>query len=224
MTYKKNSGTSLLELMIALLITAIIINSAYQLYRYTTKSASREKEKAELQNEIINACNIMEKDIRMAGCSIPGNGINATSAPNETLFIFTNRERFKTKLASIAQPGHDRIVVVSDSGFLCGKWIFIPFGSSFVKRQIVAVKTNPAGNDTIVLDLTIGVGPISVGTDVFPADRIIYTIYKTSSGSKLLKIKNNQTFTIGKKIDSLRIVPRNMKGNIVSLSNIDSVA
>lgn len=221
---KNSQGTTLLELMIGLLLTAIIINSAYQLYRYVTMSASREKVKAELQQEIINVCNIVEKDIRMAGCSIPGNGIDITFTPQETLFIFTNSERFKTTLAVIAQPAHDKIIVTNDSGFSAEKWIFIPQGTSFIKRRIVSVKTNLTGNDTILLSQPLGIGPLNVGTEIFPADRIAYTFVKNGNNLVFVKIKNSLNFTIGTKIDSLRIVPKDSNGNIVSGSNLETVA
>ncbi|MBN1306809.1 MAG: hypothetical protein JXA18_02755, partial [Chitinispirillaceae bacterium] len=101
-------GATLLELMMALFIGWLVIAGTYRAYRYFTVSSTREKQKAELQRDIITVSNIIERDIRMAGCGLPGNGVSTHLVDEENghLSCYTNEQRVETALTDIAQPAH----------------------------------------------------------------------------------------------------------------------
>jgi|GEM_PF-1825110 len=214
------AGTTLLELVMGLVITSILVTGIYQVYRNVTTSASREKEKAELQRDIISVSNIIERDVRMAGCALPGNGLSAHCYNNasDSFSLYLSETGLHTSLTTPAQPAHANLLIDDATGFSenGGVCIAAP-GVDTIYRQISHVGLYAASPDTLFLNEALNTAlPFDVAsTRVYPADRIDYRFSVTAGVKKFERRRNGQGPGIGPKLDSLDIVLKNSAGNPV---------
>jgi type II secretory pathway pseudopilin PulG len=212
------SGTTLLELVIALFISSVLIAGAFKAYQYTMASAGREKEKSELQSDLITFSNIIEKDIRMAGCGLPGNGLKADlSVPSLT--IFTNEAGHETTLDSIVQPAHSRAFVADASGFTTRGGICLAAdGIDTIYRSVSRVGINSMGSDTVYFDESANTSyPFPVtDTHVYPTMCLRYTV--SGAPPKVYRSRNSQVVPIGGGIDSVYVTARDNSGASVGAS------
>ncbi|MBN1760766.1 MAG: hypothetical protein JW863_20725 [Chitinispirillaceae bacterium] len=208
------SGTTLLELIIGLLITSILVAGAFQAYRYTMDSANREKKKAELQGDIITFSNIIEKDIRMAGCGMPGNGLYADYSVPE-LMIFTNENGDETTLSRVVQPIHAEAIVEDGSAFVVRGGICIAAdGVDTIYRKVTGIGMYDLGPDTVYFSPAANTSTLMpAGSKVYPAMCFRYTVSGTLPDRKILRSRNSQTVPIGGIIDSIRVTLKDEDGS-----------
>lgn len=220
-------GTSLLELLIALSMSTIVIAGVYQVYNFVTVSTLREKQKAELQRDIITVSSQIERDIRSAGSYLPGNGVTAIleNEGNDRLSMYINETRRETVLSAIAQPvsWYIRVPDTVGYGFTVGGSVCIAAtGIDTIYRRITRIGMCSSGPDTLHLSMWLISGPFPAGSRVFPAIRIRYQITPTPT-PKLSRVRNLDTINIGGLLDSLNVIPKNVAGNPVG-NNIDQAA
>lgn len=219
---KKKSGYSILELTIAMMVGSILVSSAFQTHRYFMRSISRENEKAQLQRDIAAIANFLEKDIRMSGLGLPGNGFKlvlSTSASDE-IQIFLNPEHLKTNLSADASTGADRILV-DDGGIIQDeRWICIQSHDTTF-REILRVGIDVAGVDTFFLASNLDNTYPASNTTIYPARRIAY--YVQNVPQKALYRKTNSTAVrLSELLDTLNCVPKDKSGTPLSGSQIAS--
>jgi hypothetical protein len=179
-------------------------------------SADREKQKGEMLRSIVTVSNIIERDIRMAGCGLPGNGMRAilNDGTNDQLLVFTNENRVRTVLIVAAQLSDYDLYIADTTGFKNDGWICLE-GPDTIYREIAAIK-NTAGINIIELAMPVGVvGPFTVGTKVHAATRISYTI--ASNPKPVLKRKlNDMSIDLGAKLQKIAVIPKNGAGSVVA--------
>lgn len=210
-------GTSLVELAVGMFIGAIVVSSAYKMYQYVTVSANRENAKARLQHDITTMSNFMERDIRMAGLGLPGNGINATlqDTASDDLRIFQNELREETTLTDTAQPADRKILVVTAMHAITGGWICLA-GPDTIYREIERIGKKTGGPDTIHLIASVVSGPFyPTATRVLPAQRIEYHV-KTSPKTQLSRSWGGADVALGQHLDSLNIIPKDKLGTPIA--------
>ena len=210
---------SLVEVIIAVVITSILVAGAYKLYQYTMTSANRERDKAQLQGSIITLTNIIEKDIRMAGCGLPGNGlqVNLHDNASDSLRLFTNESGRETKLTMALDPTLTRAIVDDATGFAIeGGICFAAPGVDTVYRNIIRVGIQGAGNDTVDFDAATNTTlSFPVNAPVYPAVCIRYTVSGTGSARVISRARNNAVSPLGTDLDSINLVPKDALGTPV---------
>jgi prepilin-type N-terminal cleavage/methylation domain-containing protein len=119
------SGVTLIELIIGLTIGSLVVAGMYQSYIRFTRGNLTERQSLEIQNHIAAASGVIEKDIRMAGYRLPGNGLGAiiTTGPNCALRLFTNDLERQSALAGDAPAGNTIVRVLDGAGVEAGQWI-----------------------------------------------------------------------------------------------------
>ena len=219
--FGNSAGTSLVELTIAIFVGSIMITGAYQAHRFFTASSTRERQKAELQCNIISVSNIIERDIRMAGCGLPGNGVSTYLVDEESchLTCFTNEMHLQSSLTDVAQPADMHIVVDTAEGFLVGGYACLGGPPDTCYRRIIHIGTAdpPSGPDTLHLSRTVYHGPYDIDTPVYPAITLTYTVTNNPTPS-IQRMKNGAPFALGGKLDSIRIELKDDAGNPVGAS------
>ncbi len=213
------AGTTLVELIMVLTVSSIITMTGYKAYNFFNRSTAREKQKAELQQDIITVSSIIEKDIRMAGCGLPGNGVDAvlSDTSSDQLSLFINENRRETALADTANP-QDRAVIIGDAtDFRAGGWVCLSSsGTDTLYREIKRIGEANPGADTLELFQTVGsANPLYGGTKVFPASKITYTV-ASDSVFELKRLRNGKTLSLGRKLDSLHIVGKTFDGTPIA--------
>lgn len=84
-----DSGFTLIELMLAMLLSVFVLGAIYSVYLNHQKSSTVQNQTAELQQNIRAALYIIERETRMAGYDPTGNaGAGITIATNDN-FVFT---------------------------------------------------------------------------------------------------------------------------------------
>jgi prepilin-type N-terminal cleavage/methylation domain-containing protein len=77
---KSERGFTLVELLIALLITAVILGGAVQLFQQSLQTTDLTVRRSEVQTEVRAALNQLERDLGQAGTGVPLGGIPIPSA------------------------------------------------------------------------------------------------------------------------------------------------
>lgn len=214
------AGTTLIELVVGLVITSILVTGIYQVFRNVTASASRERQKAELQRDIISVSNIIERDVRMAGCALPGNGLIAhcSDTASDRFSLYLSESGLRTSLFAQAEPSHTTLLIDDATGFTeNGGVCLAAFGIDTIYKEINHLGIDAAGPDTLILNESLNTAqPFGVAsTRVYPADRIDYRFSVTAGVKKFERRKNGQNLNIGPKLDSLNIMLKNSAGNPV---------
>lgn len=212
------SGLTLLELVVAMSLSTVIISGAYKAHISFSKAASRENDKAVLQRDLMSACDMIEKDIRMAGLGLPGNGVDLqlSDTISDELTIFVNKVHLRTTLYSNALYTDTKILVNRPGTASWGKWVCLESGN-IVFKEISRVGLSLSGNpDTIYLAAPLNAGPFPQNSFVYSADRISYFI-ENKAEKVLCRRFNGRDSEISTVIDSFSIVPKDNNG--VSLSS-----
>jgi type II secretory pathway pseudopilin PulG len=102
-----SGGFSLLELLIAMVITMALMTAASTLLANALRVRSRENQKSDALADVQRALNIMSREIANAGFNLTNNGIvDADSGPNR-LRIRANLSRFETNDETVQDPNED---------------------------------------------------------------------------------------------------------------------
>ncbi|HEX3020359.1 MAG TPA: hypothetical protein VHP36_08645, partial [Chitinispirillaceae bacterium] len=202
--------------------SAAVISAGYKAQISFSKAAYRENDKSLLQRDLMTICDMLEKDIRMAGLALPGNGIDLTlsDSTSDQLAMFVNKNQLRAKLNSTVSYSDTKILIEHTGMTGWGKWVCLEAGTVVFKeidRVGVSSSSNP---DTIYLTAPLNAGPYTVAsTNLYSADRIGYRI-KKGTENVLLKRINNKDIGISGLVDSLAIIPKDKSG--VPISSGDS--
>jgi len=212
-------GTSMLELVIALFISSIVITGVYRIARSVFVSADREKQKAEMIRSIMTVSNVIERDIRMAGCGLPGNGMRVAlgQGNNDYLMLYTNEQRIQSELTTSATYSANELYVTDATGFRNEDWVCLE-GSDTVYREIESITLSSNSPDRINLNGTVGVSvPYAVGTRVYAASRIVYEVVQ-SPEPVLRRKKNDLVIDLGAKLQKISVIPKKASGTVVAFA------
>ena len=112
---KKSKGVTLIELLIALVISAILVAGIYRTFIHQQKTYATREQVADMQQNVRVAINRMIREIRMAGFGGKNENLNGN---NDIITVFGNVNGFANIINpenSVVEDGitHDRITVVS---------------------------------------------------------------------------------------------------------------
>jgi len=102
---KASSGFSLLELLIAMVITMALMTAASTLLAQALRVRSRENQKSDALADVQRALNIMSREIANTGFNMTGNGIVAADSGTSSVRIRSNLNRYDTSASSASRDG-----------------------------------------------------------------------------------------------------------------------
>jgi Tfp pilus assembly protein PilE len=217
-TFRSIRGTTLVELIVGMLITSCIVYAVYKAWHYFDVQTNREKYKAELQRDMITVANFIERDIRMAGYGLPGNGIHFIpgTASSDQLALYNNEAGTSTALAQDAQPV-DSIVYVNDGSiFTAGASVCLSGTTDTIYRNIAIIGIDPSGDDSLILTERLNtVDPLWASSVAYPALRVRYELCVADTVFTFKRFNNGMGVAIGGKLDSLEVKPKDDDGNII---------
>lgn len=79
---KKNSGFTLIEIMVAMAVSMIVLGAAVMMFRDSTKANNNVTQKADMSDNIRAGLNLIVQDLIQAGTGIPTGGISIPNTPN----------------------------------------------------------------------------------------------------------------------------------------------
>jgi len=111
---KKNAGFSLLELLIAMVITMALMTAASTLLANALRVRSRENQKSDALADTQRALNIMSREIANSGFNMTGNGIVAADSSLNEIRVRSNLNRYDYDVSvtddsrnNVEDPGED---------------------------------------------------------------------------------------------------------------------
>src|SRR5690349_11514631 len=100
---KASDGFSLLELLIAMVITMALMTAATTLLAQALRIRSRENQKSDALADAQRALNIMSREIANTGFNMTGNGIVAADSGANGLRIRSNLNRYDTSASAASR-------------------------------------------------------------------------------------------------------------------------
>ncbi|MDQ1707723.1 MAG: hypothetical protein QOJ88_934 [Pyrinomonadaceae bacterium] len=102
---KNQNGFSLLELIIAMVITLVVMGAATSLIASAFRVRSRENQKSDALADVQRGLNIMSREIANAGFNLNGNGIVAADSNLTAIRVRSNLNKFDTSVSLNARNG-----------------------------------------------------------------------------------------------------------------------
>ncbi len=185
---KKDSGVTLIELMVVLVIAVILVGGVYSLFMAQHRSYAVQDQVAGAQQDARAALDIMARDIRMAGSLVGSEGFSINGAqyavtPNNTaggtdsIIVAYAVEEFIS--------GGDPVTVMSVNGkqvtlsknaysfFDTDKKKYVAFEGA---NQVYQIDPSSSISETITLTETPPLYIANVGTKVLRAKSITYSV------------------------------------------------
>jgi len=83
--YKRNSGFSLLELMVAMALGLIILGAATQMFTAGMKTSTLVSNRSNMQQDLRAALDLVAKDVSMAGAGLPPGGLQLPTGAGSSI-------------------------------------------------------------------------------------------------------------------------------------------
>lgn len=209
------SGMTIMDLITGMVVGSIVITGAFQMQGAFVKNNVAVKSESILYEQLARANQILEKDIRMAGYNLPGNGmIPDLSVANENVLkIFINENNLHTTLADDASSGAVKIKITSDAGVSVGQWICLSDGDDDIAYyEISHVGHNELGTDTVTITTSLDDTWGAAGTQVYFADAYTYSLELDGATMALVRRTYNRAYAISSDIDAINVIPKDSEG------------
>ena len=137
MSSSNNNGFSLLELLIAMVITMALMTAASTLLANALRVRSRENQKSDALADTQRALNVMSREIANAGFNLTGNGIVAADSGQSSIRIRSNLDRYEVDDPSTSALSRDSIMTESED---------IKYFINEAEETMYLVRHDPYGN------------------------------------------------------------------------------
>lgn len=185
----KNEGFSLLELLVAMFLGALVVTAVYSLFVMQNKSFINQNVVSDMQQNVRMTMNILSSEFRMAGFGFSINGdykttsgattyaltpTNSTSGPDSVNLQYGINPTVLT--GALASSDTSPMSVSSISGFAQNDFVIVSDGQNASRLQISA---SPSGNTipfTIVSPSSFPNGGFGVGSRVYKLREVEYRV------------------------------------------------
>lgn len=139
---KNAGGFSLLELLIAMVITMALMTAATTLLASAFRVRSRENQKSDALADTQRALNIMSREISNTGFNLTNNGIVGADSGLNSIRIRSNLNRYEVDDPSVSQASRDGVIDKSED---------IKYFLNEAEETKYLVRHDPLGNGSTVL-------------------------------------------------------------------------
>ncbi len=224
-TIKNQKGITLVEVLVTMLLASIVTVGICKAFATFIRSNVTVKSNVVIQEHIIRANKFLEKDIRMTGLYLPGNGLelDLSNADNHQLSLYYNKENRQTTLPYDTEVSNDYIMVDDIQDVVANETICLSDGTEIKYFQIASVEDNQGAPDRVYLTgATISRTWSSENTTAVFAKRIKYEVETDSNGKSLVRHSLNNDFTLSDKIDMITVTPKDSLGVAITSQYDDS--
>jgi prepilin-type N-terminal cleavage/methylation domain-containing protein len=203
---ERSAGFTLVELLVALGVAAVMLTSAVQLVSTQTRIARRHSFDLESQQAARSSLDSMTRDIRLAGACLPTDGeftaLDGSDSPTgDSITIRTgladaNMACIVTSLTVLAPNGSDTATVGSSAGFRAGMLGYVrhPNGAG----QIVSIAAVSGATITFGTQLN---QDYPVASGVYAVDERVYALDRSDPSLPVLTLTIDrgapQQFAVG---------------------------
>jgi len=218
---KSNKGITLIEVLVATVVAGIVATIAFRAFaRFSAQSAEQQRI-AVTQDRLTRLTQLLEKDIRMAGYGLPGNGLHVwdNTTGSDSVAFYTAEATYTTQLALATSSGGDTICVDDDGAGAVGGGLCLEDGDTVIYREIAGFKHNQPCGDKVLIRPSLPSHVFEVDpTTVYFTDRVSYRI---RSGTLLRKRNGSGSTDMGGEIDGLNVYALNDSSDTLT-GNFDS--
>jgi prepilin-type N-terminal cleavage/methylation domain-containing protein len=213
-----HAGFTLVETMVAAAISSILLMVLMYGYNAYIRMTAMQESQAKLQQQLMQVRNIIEKDIRMSGFNLPGNGLfpmNYGSGDFKLVFL-RNENNNTTGLENSAVPGDSLLYVTNVNSATSQQWVCLQQGSAIAYYQIAKISIHSGLTcDTVKLkDSTISVTWDKSVTKVYFAKAVYYNRTVINALYTLVRYASDGVQAIGPSIDSISFLPKDDSGDL----------
>jgi hypothetical protein len=204
---RSGAGFTLMEAMVALVICTFLFMLLLTIFGSFQKISKFQQSSAELESQFLLSSQIIEKDIRLAGFGIPGNGLYPRNfgTGDFSLVVLSNVENVQTTLSQDAGSGGGEITVKSSAGISGQSWVCLCRDSTVRFYQIGRVGLH-CGSDTVVLkDSTLTKSWNQDSVRVYFAKGVEYGVTLINGKRTLVRTAPTSSIAIGASIDSFAV-------------------
>jgi hypothetical protein len=200
----------------AVFISMVLLMLVLFVYSSYAKMTHAQGAQSNMQQQLMFARRLIEKDVRMSGLNLPGNGLlrlNYGSAQLKLVFL-RNENNKNTGLMIDAHIGDSLLMVKDAHGVSVKQWVCLARDSSVVYYQIARIGLSGApGCDTLKLaDSTVSAVWNKSVTQVRFAKGIFYDLTHASPTWCLMRHASDGDQAIGSSIDSISYTPKDSSG------------
>jgi prepilin-type N-terminal cleavage/methylation domain-containing protein len=185
----KNNGFSLLELLVAIFLGALMATATYSLFVMQNQSYVNQKVVSEMQQNVRMAIDILSADFRMAGFGFSINGdykttstnvvyavspTNSTTGPDSVTLQYGINPT--TLTSALANSTGGTMAVSSISGFAQNDYIIVSDGQNASRLRISGVPTGTTIPFTPVSPNNLPSGGFGIGSRVYKFYEIRYRV------------------------------------------------
>jgi type II secretory pathway pseudopilin PulG len=210
------AGFTILETMVAVLISSIIFIAVLFVYDAFARMTHAQQSQADTQEQFMIVRCAIEKDVHMSGYNLPGNGLYPLhyGSSDFTLVFLRNENNKHTTLFSNATIGDSLVLVNDGQGVAAQQWICLEHNSLIVYYQIARVGLHTSTEcDTIKLkNSTISAFWDQTATHVHFAKGVYYNLEYQNASWRLIRHASDGDQPLGLSIDSIDYVPKDASG------------
>jgi type II secretory pathway pseudopilin PulG len=203
-------GITLIELVVAISLSSILVFTLLGMYGSVVRGTDIQESQSEMQDQFMSAYRLLEKDMRMAGYNLPGNGLVPLLNSNgkTSLVMLRNDADKSARLSVTANAGDSKLLVDNCMGVMANQWVCLAKDSIFSYYRISHVCLHSVtGFDTVqLLDSTISTTWAQY-TKVYFANEIKYSVDSVDGKWSLVRHSIVNDCIIGQSIDSVYFTP-----------------
>jgi prepilin-type N-terminal cleavage/methylation domain-containing protein len=186
----KSKGFSLLELLVAIFLGALVVTAVYSLFVMQNKSFINQNVVSDMQQNVRMTMNILSSEFRMAGFGFSINGdykttaaatpsyaitpTNSTSGPDSVNLQYGINPSVLT--SALASSTTSPMSVSSISGFAQNDFVIVSDGQNASRLQISATPTGNTIPFTTVSPSNFPTGGFGVGSRVYKLREVEYRV------------------------------------------------
>jgi type IV pilus assembly protein PilW len=202
---KKNTGFSLIELLVALCLSVILVSAAYGLFVSQNSVYINQNRTAEMQQNVRMAMNLLAGEFRMAGFGLSMSGdfsrpggttyaispTNSTSGPDSVTIRYGMTPTPNTTVTLTSAMANSNtgipLIVSSTTGFVVNDYIIISDGQNAARLQITGINSGTATLQyTSVAPNIFPTGGFAAGSCVYKLREVTYRVF-----NKVLQIQTD---------------------------------
>jgi hypothetical protein len=207
-------------MIIAIALSSVLFLVLMTTYASVVSVTNVQSSQTELQNQFLSVYRVMEKDVRMSGFNLPGNGLSSfvDTKGKSSMIILRNDDNRSGKLSIAANIGDTRLYVDNSQGAAPGQWVYMNNGVSVSSYQIKRIGAHSGvAPDTVELsDSTLSQSWPQL-TSIYFANGIKYCIDSVAGKWCLERHSNAGRIMVGPSIDSVSFIAKDSLG--VALGN-----
>lgn len=218
------NGKSLVDLIVGITVGAIIVAGAFQLHNVFIKGNKAVKNESVLQEHLARANQVLEKDIRMAGFNVPGNGlvVDQSVTGAHVLRLLINEENYITTLSVAAAPTDVKLFVADASDASVGMWVALYEDDDIAYYEISHVGIRVGGPDTITVFNALTDDWAAGDTEIYIATCYKYSLEMSGSVKSLVRRTYSDSYTISEEIDGMTVTAKEADGTPVTVNFLDA--